>query len=228
MIGQRILVVDDEQAICEVLAYNLERSGFTVVVANHGEQALELARRQPPELAVVDITMPGMDGLELCGRLRLELGAPVILLTARDSEIDKIVGLEMGADDYITKPFSPRELVARVKAVLRRARGGGSAPARLTVGEVCLDAARHEVWIRGKEVTLTAKEFSLLEHLMRHAGHALSRQSILDHVWGYDFYGDARTVDVHIRRLREKVERNSTGPTCILTVPGVGYKIHAE
>jgi DNA-binding response OmpR family regulator len=227
--AQTILVADDEASIIEMLQYNLEKAGYEVVAAADGLEALRAAHRHSPDLAVLDITMPGMDGLELCGRLRLEKNLPVILLTARDSEIDKIVGLEIGADDYVTKPFSPRELIARVKAVLRRAKTAGETPLpRLQAGALCLDVRCHEARLHEQVLPLTAKEFCLLEYLMRNAGIALTRHAILDHVWGYDFYGDARTVDVHIRRLREKVEPNPAAPTFILTVPGVGYKFTTE
>ncbi|MHB9134079.1 MAG: response regulator transcription factor [Armatimonadota bacterium] len=227
--SQKILVVDDEQSILDVVQYNLVKGGYEVVTANNGEQAVRLAHQHHPDLAVLDVTMPGMDGLEVCGKLRHDLGTPVILLTARDSEIDKIVGLEIGADDYVTKPFSPRELMARIKAVLRRAKSSAAAPSgRLEFGPLALDTLQHEVRLNGEAINLTAKEFTLLEYLMRNAGIALTRHAILDHVWGYDFYGDSRTVDVHIRRLREKVEMNATAPAIILTVPGVGYKFHVE
>lgn len=227
--SQTILVVDDEQSIVDILQYNLEKGGYEVLTAVNGLDAVRLAHQQHPDLAILDITMPGMDGLEVCGKLRHELGTPVILLTARDGEVDKIVGLEVGADDYVTKPFSPRELVARVKAVLRRAKGPtGAASAELVFGAMVLDPQKHEVRLQGELIALTTKEFCLLEYLMRHAGLALSRHAILDHVWGYDFYGDARTVDVHIRRLREKVEATPANPKRILTVPGVGYKYHVE
>ena len=227
--AQTILVVDDEQSILDVLQYTLEKSGYEVVTAHDGLEAVHLAHRHHPDLAVLDITMPGMDGLEVCSRLRHDLSTPIILLTARDTEIDKIVGLEIGADDYMTKPFSPRELSARVKAVLRRAKMPSDTPAsaRLTAGPLCLDTLKHEVTLNGAVVPLTAKEFCLLEYLLRNAGLALSRHAILDHVWGYDFYGDSRTVDVHIRRLREKVEPDASNPTLIVTVPGVGYKLQA-
>lgn len=224
--AQTILVVDDEQSIVDVLQYNLEKSGYDVLTATNGLDALKFAHHHHPDLAVLDITMPLMDGLELCGKLRHELGTPVILLTARDAEIDKIIGLEVGADDYVTKPFSPRELVARVKAVLRRAKAPNAAATELHFGVIKLDPLKHEVVIQGELITLTTKEFSLLKYLMRNAGLALSRHAILDHVWGYDFYGDSRTVDVHIRRLREKVEIDPANPTMIVTVAGVGYKFH--
>jgi len=227
--SQTILVVDDEQSIVDMLQYSLEKNGYEVVVANNGLEALKIAHRHHPDLAILDITMPGIDGLELCGRLRMELGTPVILLTARDSEIDKVVGLEVGADDYVTKPFSPRELMARIKAVLRRAKTPSTAPSsRLHLGPICLDPLKHEVRVNDVVVNLTAKEFLLLDYLMRNAGLALSRNAILDHVWGYDFYGDPRTVDVHIRRLREKIESDPAVPHQVVTVPGVGYKFQVE
>jgi two-component system alkaline phosphatase synthesis response regulator PhoP len=227
-VAQTILVVDDEQSIVDVLEYNLQKGGFDVLTANNGIDAVKLAHQHHPDLAILDIAMPGLDGLEVCGKLRHDLGTPVILLTARDSEIDKIVGLEVGADDYVTKPFSPRELVARVRAVLRRAKTQAAPTCELRCGALALDPSKHEVRLRGETVALTTKEFSLLEYLMRNAGFALSRHAILDHVWGYDFYGDSRTVDVHIRRLREKIEQQPANPTYIITVPGVGYKFHPE
>ncbi|MHB0937858.1 MAG: response regulator transcription factor [Armatimonadota bacterium] len=228
--SQTILVADDEQSIVDLLQYNLEKGGYEVLVAFNGTDAVRLAYKHRPDLAILDITMPGLDGLEVCTQLRHELGTPVILLTARDSEIDKIVGLEIGADDYITKPFSPRELIARIKSVLRRAKTpSANAPsARIHLGTLCLDSMTHEVRLNGNPLALTAKEFSLLEYLMRNANLALSRHAILDHVWGYDFYGDPRTVDVHVRRLREKVEADCSAPRLIITVPGVGYKFHVE
>jgi len=228
--SQTILIADDEQHIVDLLKYNLERGGYEVLLAFDGLEAVRLAQKHRPDLAVLDITMPGLDGLEVCTQLRHALGTPVILLTARDSEIDKIVGLEIGADDYMTKSFSPRELIARIKAVLRRTKASPAAPssARMQAGPLCLDALTHEVHLHGVPLALTAKEFALLEYLMRNPNLALSRHAILDHVWGYDFYGDPRTVDVHIRRLREKMEADGSAPRFIVTVPGVGYKFHLE
>ena len=228
--SQTILIADDEQSIVDLLQYNLEKGGYEVVVATNGHDAVKLAHKHHPDLAILDITMPGLDGLEACSQLRHNLGTPVILLTARDSEIDKIVGLEIGADDYVTKPFSPRELIARIKAVLRRAKTPSAATptARLHLGPLLLDPLTHEVRLHNTPLALTAKEFALLEYLMRNPNLALSRHAILDHVWGYDFYGDPRTVDVHVRRLREKVEADCGTPKLIVTVPGVGYKFHVE
>ncbi len=229
LMAQTILIVDDEQSILDLLQYNLERSGYTTVVASNGLDAIHLAHRHHPDLAILDITMPGMDGLEVCTRLHLDLGTPVILLTARDTEVDKIVGLEIGADDYVTKPFSPRELVARIKAVLRRVQTPAAAStSRLLLGPLFLDPLTREVKLHDHPVNLTAKEFILMEYLMRHVGLALSRHAILDHVWGYDYYGDPRTVDVHIRRLREKIEPDPGQPHFIVTVPGVGYKFQVD
>jgi DNA-binding response OmpR family regulator len=227
--AQKVLVVDDEESILEVLIYNIEKAGFEVVSARDGLEGLKEAQRSRPDIAILDITMPSMDGLELCGRIRLEFAIPVILLTARDTEIDKIVGLELGADDYVTKPFSPRELIARIKAVLRRSRNGASLPdSILTCGALSLDPLKREVILNEKVLGLTAKEFVLLEYMMKSTGIALSRNAILDHVWGYDYFGDSRTVDVHIRRLREKVEDDPTNPRRIVTVAGVGYKMVCE
>jgi DNA-binding response OmpR family regulator len=223
--AQTILVVDDEQSILDLLQYNLEKAGYTVLTASNGADAIQQSHCSTPDLAVLDICLPDIDGLEVCTLLRRDLGLPVILLTARDSEIDKIIGLEIGADDYVTKPFSPRELTARVKAVLRRAKTPtAAANTRLSVGEIELNQSMHEVRHHGELVNLTAKEFRLLEYLLKNAGLALSRHAILDHVWGYDFYGDPRTVDVHIRRLREKLESDPGAPRLIVTVSGVGYK----
>lgn len=227
--SQLILIADDEASILDILRYNLEKDGYRVIVANNGTSALHEALCHHPDLIILDITMPGIDGLDLCARLRHELGTPVILLTARDSEIDKIVGLEIGADDYVTKPFSTRELLARVKAVLRRAKGTGNVHLlELRCGNICLDRARHQVMLRDESVVLTTKEFSLLEYLMSNAEMALSRHAILDHVWGYDFYGDTRTVDVHIRRLREKIEDDPSVPRYIHTISGIGYTFHHD
>jgi two-component system, OmpR family, alkaline phosphatase synthesis response regulator PhoP len=222
--AQKILVVDDEPDIVEIVRYNLEKSGYQVLMAGDGGKALGMARSQHPDLVVLDVMMPGIDGLEVCAILRRETDLPIILLTARDSETDKVVGLEMGADDYLTKPFSPRELLARIKAVLRRTKTVTAGAGAMRSGELELDLVKHEARRCGKPLALTAKEFTLLEFLMQHTGIALARQAILDHVWGYDYYGDPRTVDVHIRRLREKVEADPHQPRLISTVPGLGYR----
>src|SRR5438445_7676126 len=196
--GGTILVVDDEPNIADLVEMYLRKEGFRVLKAGSGEDGLAAAKRERPRLVVLDVGLPGIDGLEVCRRLRAESDpVPVNLLTARDGEMDRILGLEMGGDDYLTKPFSPRELVARVKAVLRRADAGPSAPERLEVGGAVIDAGRHEVRVGERVIDLTSKEFELLRYLAERKGLALSRQQILDGVWGHGWYGDARTVDVH-------------------------------
>jgi DNA-binding response OmpR family regulator len=217
-----ILVVDDEKNIVQLARLYLGNEGFQVEEAYDGRQALEKARSINPDLIVLDIMMPEMDGLTVCKELRKTSNVPVIILTARGDDVDKIVGLEVGADDYVTKPFNPRELVARVKAVLRRSQNAGSPDAVLEVGDVKLDPARREVWVAGKPITLRAKEFDLLTAFMRHEGLVLDRERLLSLVWGQDFYGDTRTIDVHVAWLREKLN----GATArVQTVWGVGYKL---
>lgn len=227
-----VLVVDDEEAIVRLVTYNLEREGFKTVTANDGLSALDRVRSSSPDLVILDIMLPGLDGLEVCRRLRQEnIRIPVILLTARDTEIDKILGLELGADDYVTKPFSPRELVARVKAILRRSAREETLVSdsdRLQLGELVMDLKRHEVMNRGEIVSLTPKEFELLWFLMRNAGRVFSRDQLLDQVWDYDFTGDTRIVDVHISRLREKIEDDPKNPTYIQTVRGFGYRLREK
>jgi two-component system alkaline phosphatase synthesis response regulator PhoP len=223
-----ILVVEDEPDIADLVKYHLEKAGLPARVVGDGKQALDLIVRDHPDLIILDLMLPGLDGLEVCRRLRgapATRGIPVIILTAKTEEVDRIVGLEMGADDYVPKPFSPRELVARVKAVLRRT----AAPlepseASVAMGGLRLDPARHEVTKAGQPVALSAMEFRLLEFFLRHRGRVYSRTQLLDHVWGQDRFVEPRTVDVHIRRLREKVEDDPQRPTLILTVRGVGYK----
>jgi DNA-binding response OmpR family regulator len=217
-----ILVVDDEKNIVQLARLYLGNEGFQVEEAYDGRQALDKARSINPDLIVLDIMMPEMDGLTVCKELRKTSNVPVIILTARGDDVDKIVGLEVGADDYVTKPFNPRELVARVKAVLRRSQNAGSPDAVLEVGDVKLDPARREVWVAGKPITLRAKEFDLLTAFMRHEGLVLDRERLLSLVWGQDFYGDTRTIDVHVAWLREKLN----GATArVQTVWGVGYKL---
>ena len=229
--GYRVLVVDDEPSIVELVRFTLEREGFTTEVATSGQQALAMVRRQAPDLVLLDLMLPGTDGLEVCRQLRQMGNVPIIMLTARASEVDKVVGLELGADDYITKPFSPRELVARVRAVLRRATspaGGGAGPPEsqeLQVGDIRMDLARHQVWVGSRQVELTPKEFELLRTFMAHRGIVLTRELLLDKVWGYDFAGDTRTVDVHVVRLRHKLEDDPARPRYIETVRGVGYRM---
>lgn len=218
-----ILLVEDEQNIASFVAMYLKKEGFEVSVAITGEAGLAQAVECPPGVVILDIMLPDIDGFEVCRRLRRESDVPVIMLTARDNATDKVVGLELGADDYVTKPFDPRELVARVKSVLRRsARSDPALPGGcLSAGELSLDPERHEVTVAGDQVRLTAKEFDLLNYLMVNHGLALSRQQLLEHVWGYEFFGDTRTVDVHINQLRKKL-----GPAArIETVRSIGYKL---
>ena len=217
-----ILVVDDEKNIVQLARLYLGNEGFQVEEAYDGRQALDKARSVSPDLIVLDIMMPEMDGISVCKELRKTSNVPVIILTARDDDVDKIVGLEVGADDYVTKPFNPRELVARVKAVLRRTQNSVSPDAVLEVGDIKLDPARREVWVAGKPVTLRAKEFDLLTAFMRHEGLVLDRERLLSLVWGQDFYGDTRTIDVHVAWLREKL---NGAKARVQTVWGVGYKL---
>ncbi len=220
-----ILVVEDEQAIADLVRAYLRRDGFDVVWARSGEQALEELSRHPVRLVVLDIGLPGIDGFEVCRRLRGRTGVPILILSARDEEIDRVAGLEAGADDYVTKPFSPRELVARVKAILRRAGGAGSTVdgGALAVGDVALDRASRTVRAGGDPVDLTAREFDLLAALLAHPGVVLSRERLLELVWGGEFAGGTRTVDVHVGQLRGKLGR----PDLIETVRGAGYKVVA-
>ncbi len=227
-----ILVVEDEPDIAELVKYHLDKAGLPARVVADGKQALDLIVREQPALVVLDLMLPGLDGMEVCRRLRgspATRGIPVIMLTAKAEEVDRIVGLEMGADDYVPKPFSPRELVARVKAVLRRAAAPPEpSEAPVIVGDLRLDPARHEVTKDRQPVSLSAMEFRLLEYFLRHRGRVYSRAQLLDQVWGQDRFVEPRTVDVHIRRLREKIEDNPRKPTLILTIRGLGYKCREE
>ncbi len=225
MPGELILIVDDEANIVELARMYLEREGFRVQSAADGAAALESVRAQAPALVVLDIMLPEIDGFEVCRRLRQDSDVPIIMLTARDEDVDKIVGLELGADDYLTKPFNPRELVARVRAILRRAERGSRAEARpVHIADVSIDPARHEVSLAGSPIALRAKEFDLLLTLAEHKGLVLTREQLLNLVWGYDFYGQTRTVDVHIAHLRRKLAGSQVQ---IETVTGVGYKLVA-
>jgi DNA-binding response OmpR family regulator len=217
-----VLVVDDEPNIADLIELYLRRDGYRVVKADSGEDGLRAVQDHRPRLVILDVGLPDIDGLEVCRRLRSTSAIPVIFLTARDTEVDRVLGLELGADDYVTKPFSPAELVARVKAVLRRAEGGGvAAPELIQVGGVTIDVGRREVRVAGEPVAFTTKEFDLLKFLAERSGLAMSRQQILDGVWGYDWYGDVRTVDVHIAQVRKKVDN----AVRIDTVRGVGYRL---
>jgi len=224
----RILVVDDDATVSEVVARYLERDGFVVETVADGRVALDRALAEPPDLIVLDLMLPGMDGLEVTRRLRALAPVPIVILTARGQESDRIVGLELGADDYVAKPFSTKELVARVKAVLRRARGPLAAPVPEGPrvhhdGDLAVDIAARQARLAGEVVALTAREFELLAFLVRHPRQAFRREEILDHVWGYR-YGDTSTVTVHVRRLREKIEPDPANPIRIATVWGVGYR----
>jgi DNA-binding response OmpR family regulator len=227
-----ILVVDDEPNIREVVELYLHREGYEVEVVGDGSAALQAIERKIPDLIVLDLMLPLLTGTQLTRTLREgHYDIPIIMLTAKDDEADRVAGLELGADDYVTKPFSPKELVARVKAVLRRASSKPLAEAQahpLAIGQIILNPSTRQVWARDEEVTLTAKEFDLLWFLMNHPGQVFTRDKLLDHVWGFDFFGDASTVTVHVRRLREKIEASPTKPEYLLTVWGVGYKFTAE
>jgi two-component system response regulator RegX3 len=220
-----LLVVEDERSFWEPLAFMLRQEGFEVTVAETGPDALTEYDRVGPDLVLLDLMLPGMSGTEVCRSLRQRSNVPVIMLTARDSEIDKVVGLELGADDYVTKPFSTRELVARIRAVLRR-RGEAdeSGPDVLEAGPVRVDVDRHLVTVHGEPVAMPLKEFDLLEVLLRNAGRVLTRQQLIDRVWGASYVGDTKTLDVHVKRLRAKIEPDPAVPRYVTTVRGLGYK----
>jgi two-component system response regulator RegX3 len=224
----RILVVEDEESFRDALSYMLRKEGFEVVLADTGPAALEEFDRHGADLVLLDLMLPGLSGTEVCRALRARSNVPVIMLTAKDSEVDKVVGLELGADDYVTKPYSTRELLARIRAVLRR-RGEPEdlAPATVEAGPVRLDVDRHVVSVAGEEVAMPLKEFELLELLLRNAGRVLTRGQLIDRVWGSDYVGDTKTLDVHVKRLRAKVEPDPANPKYLLTVRGLGYKLEA-
>jgi len=228
----RVLVVEDDLTLLEALEYNLAGEGYEVITAADGLTALDVAREERPDLIVLDLMLPRLDGFEVCRILRRETNVPILMLTARADEVNRVVGLEVGADDYLTKPFSMRELLARVKALLRRVRlireemageQGTPAAQRLAFGDLVIDLDRRDVLLRGESLRLKPKEFELLLFLARHKGMALSRDLLLERVWGYEFGGGSRTVDVHVRWLREKVEPDPANPERIVTVRGVGY-----
>lgn len=220
---KKILVVDDEQPIADILKYNLEQEGFTVLVAYDGENALKLAFEEKPDLILLDIMLPRMDGFNVCRELRQKMDVPIIMVSAKETEIDKVLGLELGADDYVTKPFSARELIARIKAILRRVEMQDKTPQVLNCGELSLDLGRMILKKKDRLIDLTHREFSLLAFLLKNAGFVFSREKLLEEVWGYDYYGDVRTVDVTIRRLREKIEDNPGNPVYLCTRRGAGY-----
>jgi two-component system, OmpR family, response regulator RegX3 len=226
----RVLIVEDEESFADPLAFLLRKEGFTAAVASTGQQALEEFDRNGADIVLLDLMLPGMSGTDVCKALRQRSTVPVIMVTARDSEIDKVVGLEIGADDYVTKPYSARELIARVRAVLRR--GGESPdgellPQVLAAGPVRMDVERHVVTVDGTDVPLPLKEFDLLEYLLRNVGRVLTRGQLIDRVWGADYVGDTKTLDVHVKRLRSKIEPDPASPRHLVTVRGLGYKFES-
>lgn len=227
----KILIVDDEEHILELLKFNLENAGFKVITASNGIEALEYLKNSLPKLILLDLMLPGMDGYDVCKEIRREKNLsniPIIMITARSEELDKILGLELGADDYITKPFSIRELIARVKAVLRRTTNSPSNDKVFSYGNLMVDFEKHEVTKNGDRVDLTLKEFELLELLIKNKGKVLTRDSLLDKIWGYEYIGETRTVDVHIRHLRQKIEDDDKNPRYIETIRGIGYRFTSE
>ncbi|HET9118555.1 MAG TPA: response regulator transcription factor [Pseudonocardiaceae bacterium] len=229
----RVLIVEDEEDFADPLAFLLRKEGFSPAVATTGSEALEEFDRNGADIVLLDLMLPGMSGTDVCKQLRARSAVPVIMVTARDSEIDKVVGLELGADDYVTKPYSARELIARIRAVLRRGAEGSDGqvssvatlgPSVLEAGPVRMDVERHIVTVAGQEVGLPLKEFDLLEYLLRNVGRVLTRGQLIDRVWGADYVGDTKTLDVHVKRLRSKIEQDPSSPRHLLTVRGLGYK----
>jgi two-component system response regulator RegX3 len=223
----RVLVVEDEESYSDALSYMLRKEGFAVALAADGQAALDEFERNGADIVLLDLMLPGIPGTEVCRRIRQVSTVPVIMVTAKDDEVDKVVGLELGADDYVTKPYSPRELVARIRAVLRRGESVELAPATLEAGPVRMDVERHQVTVAGQEVTLPLKEFELLEMLLRNTGRVLTRGQLIDRVWGSDYVGDTKTLDVHVKRLRAKIEPHPHQPVHLVTVRGLGYKLEA-
>lgn len=226
----KILIVEDESSLAEPLSFLLRKEGFETVIADDGNKAIELFTTQRPDLILLDLMLPGLSGTEVCKRIRTNSMVPIIMLTAKDDEVDKVVGLELGADDYVTKPYSSRELVARIKAVLRR-----GAELALTgeenvlqVGNIKMDVDQHMVWFEGQPIQMPLKEFELLCELMRNAGRVMSRSQLIDHIWGSDYVGDTKTLDVHIKRLRSKFEKDQANPNLIHTIRGLGYKMELK
>jgi two-component system response regulator RegX3 len=226
----KILIVEDEVSFSEALSFLLSKEGFSVTVAENGRTALEVFKSEQFDLVLLDLMIPELSGIEVCRSIRSSSSVPIIMLTAKDSEIDKVVGLELGADDYVTKPYSSRELVARIKAVLRRGSAddkGSSQSGIISAAGVQIDIERHQVTLNGLSVSLPLKEFELLEFLMRNEGRVLTRGQLIDRVWGGDYYGDTKTLDVHIKRLRSKIEKDPANPQLIQTIRGLGYKFEA-
>ncbi|MDA0734299.1 MAG: response regulator transcription factor [Chloroflexi bacterium] len=233
MTDTSVLVIEDEENLVAVLRYNLEREGYQVHTSYDGIQGLETARKSKPDLVILDVMLPGLDGLEICRILRRESDVPILMLTAKGEEIDRVVGLELGADDYMTKPFSVRELIVRVRGMLRRSRASIDADTHdsmdakqrpIRVGDLAIDLVRHEATLKGEPLSLKPKEFDLLALLASHRGRAFTREQILERVWGHDFFGEIRTVDVHIRWIREKIQFYPNCPQQIITIRGVGYR----
>ena len=222
---RRILLVEDEESLAESIRYSLEQDGFTVTLAADGRKAIERFRSDDPDLVILDLMLPELSGLDVCRLIREESNVPIVMVTAKDSEADKVAGLELGADDYVTKPYSPRELVARVRAVLRRGIEPDLAPMTLEAGAVRMDVERHVVTVDGNPQKLPLKEFELLEMFLRNPGRVLTRGQLIDRVWGSDYVGDTKTLDVHVKRLRAKLEADPAHPTMLVTVRGLGYKL---
>ncbi len=220
----RILIIEDEESYRDALTFMLEKEGFDVASAADGVEGLKEFDKHGADLVLLDLMMPGMPGLEVCKQLRAQSNVAIVMVTARDSEVDKVVGLELGADDYVTKPFSHRELVARVRAVLRRGQDQELVPDVVEVGGVRIDVERHQVYVDGEEVRFALREFDLLELLLRNPGRVLTRGQLIDRIWGSDYVGDTKTLDVHIKRLRSKIERDPSKPERLITVRGLGYK----
>jgi len=232
-----ILIVDDEKTIVDMLVYNLQKEGYNTLEANDGEEAVNIALSEKPDLVLLDIMLPKMDGLAVCKRIRQTLNIPILMISAKDEEIDKILGLELGADDYITKPFSVRELMARVKANLRKAEVTNKQTEEnddktdtniITVGDLSLDLNKFEVKVRGEIMDLTLREFEVIKYLANQPGQVVTREILLEKVWGYEYYGDIRTVDVTVRRIREKIEKDTSNPKILITKRGVGYYIASK
>lgn len=227
--NEKILLVEDEKTLAKALKFNLEKEGFRVEVAFDGEEALNAMSGEEPDLVILDLMLPKIDGYEVCRSIRRSSDVPIIMLTARDEDIDKILGLELGADDYMTKPFNTRELLARIRAILRRTvQQAAAAKNFIKVGDLQIDVIKHKVTVKGREVALTSREFNLLSLLASNPGKVYSREELLEEIWGDDYSGDVRTVDVHIRHLREKIEEFPAEPNIILTVWGAGYKFREE